>query len=250
VDEPMKNPPHFMPNLSDRITELLRAVEYSTAHNAEEKQEVYRLRYNCYLREGAISPRHDSLLTDEFDEYDHTHIFVLKIDEVIVASIRLHILKGDGVDSPTMRAFGDMLSPYIKAGQTLVDPTRFVVNTEAARRFPDLMYHTLRLPFMAAAHFSAETALAAVRKEHMPFYKRVLRYSKISEPREYPQLVKPLGLMVANYPEERESVLKRYPFFAPLPNEIEKIFGMKSPLSKTRVIEKPLCDTSAPPKTR
>jgi hypothetical protein len=220
----------YVPSLSDRIYEQLRHVEYFRAESAIERRAVYRLRYDSYLQEGAITSRPENVLSDEFDEKGNTLVFGLRIRKTLVASIRLHILNRVQASSPTMQAFGDVLSPLIAAGQTLIDPTRFVVDTDASRRFPDLAYLTLRLPFMAAGHFEAETALAAVRREHMPFYRRVLRYTKVSEPREYLQLTKPLGLMMVSYLQEKSVVISRYPFFTPMPGEWERLFGASAPV--------------------
>lgn len=110
-------------------------------------------------------------------------------------------------------------STLLAAGQILIDPTRFAVDAEVARRFPELSYITLRIPFLAAGHFSAQTAIAAVRLEHMPFYRRVLRYVQVAASRSYPQLSKPLGLMLVDYPRNAPAVVRQYPFFMSLPDE-------------------------------
>jgi len=214
-----------LPSLTARVHELREKIECFRVVAPSDKAAVYRLRYDCYLQEGAILSRADSQLYDEFDEQDKAMVFAFRHGGILVASIRLHVLSGAHFDSPTMRTFSDVLLPHVNAGHTLIDPTRFVVNRDASRRFPELVYLALRLPFMAADYFGADLAVAAVRAEHMPFYRRVLRYSKVSEPRRYLQLVKPLGLMIAAFPRERPNVVERHPFFLSMPNESRQLFG-------------------------
>ncbi len=65
---------------------------------------------------------------------------------------------------------------------------------------------------MAGVHFNADYGLAIIRPEHQAFYRRVFLHETWSEPRLYPGLVKPVGLMAAHLPTVRERVLVRYPF--------------------------------------
>ena len=43
-------------SLSDRVLALLERVNYRRADTAEEREAIFRLRYEAYLREGAIPP--------------------------------------------------------------------------------------------------------------------------------------------------------------------------------------------------
>lgn len=216
-------------SLAEDIASLLRKIEYFRVETAAEKQAVYRLRYDCYRREGAIASRSQKVLTDDFDECEDVFVFGLKIKNRLAGSIRLHILSDGQQASPTAQSFADIVAPLLAAGQIVIDPTRFVVDPDVRSLHPNLAYAILRLPFLAASHFAADTALAAVCREHMAFYARVLRYSKVSDPRQYLQLTKPLGLMMANYSREKDAVLKRYPFFSARPGEVEGLFGSAVP---------------------
>ena len=70
---------------------------------------------------------------------------------------------------------------------------------------------TLRLAYMACEYFNADIGLAIVRAEHQAFYRRVFMHETIAEPRFFPGLLKPVGLMAANFPALREKVFERYP---------------------------------------
>ncbi|MET0220311.1 MAG: hypothetical protein ABW213_06630, partial [Tardiphaga sp.] len=59
--------------------DLLDHVDYRLALTAEEKEEVYDLRYRAYLREGAILPSEAGRVTDEYDDLANSFIFGIYI---------------------------------------------------------------------------------------------------------------------------------------------------------------------------
>jgi hypothetical protein len=64
---------------------------------------------------------------------------------------------------------------------------------------------------MACEYFNADLGLAIVRAEHQAFYRRVFLHETIAEPRMFPGLLKPVGLMAADFPRLKEKVFERYP---------------------------------------
>src|ERR1700737_2946325 len=169
----MRSPAEASITAFGRSSDLLDQIDYRLAQTPEEKEEIYNLRYRAYLREGAIRPSADERGIDHFD---------------------------------------DALSPELDKGLVFIDSTRFVADPEKARSFPELPYVTVRLGSMAGVHFHADYVSAIVRPEHQAFYRRVFLQETWCEPRLYPGLVKPVGLMAAHLPTVRERVLARYPF--------------------------------------
>jgi hypothetical protein len=55
-------------SLAQRIDLLMHRVEYRLATSPVERKAIYRLRYDAYLREGAIVPLPFPPLADAFDE--------------------------------------------------------------------------------------------------------------------------------------------------------------------------------------
>jgi len=131
----------------------------------------------------------------------------------LVSSIRLHVAHRKWNALPALDVFSDLLSPEIAAGRTIVDPTRFVIDRSASRRYPELCYVTTRLAVLAAEYFSTDLLLATVRAEHQAFYRRVFGHRLACEPRHYPLLSKPICLMALDYPLACERLLQRQPFF-------------------------------------
>lgn len=180
---------------------------------------MQQLRYRCYLEEGAIDSNEDERLTDEFDLAANTMIFGIYDSAGLVASIRLQVLTMENSGSPTTLAFPEIVAPLLSNGKRLLDPTRFVISSAASRQYRGLAYYVLWIPFCASMALDIDVALAAVRPEHMPFYRRTLNYRKAAPPRPYLKLRKPLGLMVADFKQERSAVLEKHPFFGWEPDD-------------------------------
>jgi hypothetical protein len=195
-----------------RLSDPLDQVDYRLAETPEDKDEIYRLRYRAYLREGAIQPSADERVIDQFEDAPNAWTFGVYVHGELYSSIRISVLTSEWRMSPSVELFGDVLHPKLDQGLVIIDSTRFVADPEKARNFPELPYVTVRLGSTAGVHFNADYGLAIVRPEHMAFYRRVFLHEVWSEPRLYPGLVKPVGLMAADLPKVRERVLARYPF--------------------------------------
>jgi hypothetical protein len=202
----------LVPSFNDHVQELLGRVDYRLAETDEEKQAVFRLRYQAYLREGAIGPNRSEALTDHFDETDNGWVFGIYIDGRLASSIRVHVASQERPISPSLEVFRDLLEPELALGKKVIDPTRFVTDPDMARRHAELAYVTVRLGFVAGEHFNAEIGIASVRSEHKAFYRRLFGLDEACEARRGPGLVKPVSLMKIEYASVRPQILSRYPF--------------------------------------
>lgn len=198
---------------TDRVFDLLENVDYRPAITEEERDAIFRLRYEAYLREGAIKPDFSQRLSDRFDDLENTWIFGVYVDGELAGSMRLHVTADDYPDMPAAGIFADHLDHQIALGKTIVDPTRFVVDADMARIHPELPYVTTRIGWMAGEYFGADMILATVRREHQAFYRRIFGHEVVADARPYYTLTKPLSLMVLDYPAVKERVHHRFPFF-------------------------------------
>ena len=212
-------------SFSSSVEELLAKVECRPADQSVDQDQIFRLRYQAYSREGALPPNAPLRFKDRFDDAPNTKTFGFYIDGVLASSLRLHIVDTSTPDHPGLHVFQDYLRPAIDRGEIIVDPTRFVVDAESSRQHPKLPYVTVRLAFLASAWFSADRLLATVRSEHQAFYKRLFGHRVVCDARPYPTLTKPLSLMVLDYPAEHDRVVRRYPFFQSSRAERERLFG-------------------------
>jgi hypothetical protein len=199
-----------------RGASLLDHVDYRLAETPEEREEIYNLRYRAYLREGAIEPSADQRVTDRYDDAPNAWTFGIYLHDELCSSVRISVLTSEWRMSPSVEAFGDILHPRLDRGEIIIDPTRFVADPEKAKRFPELPYVTLRLAYLACEFFNADIGLAIVRAEHQAFYRRVFLHETLAEPRFFPGLLKPVGLMATDFrragPALREKFFERYPF--------------------------------------
>jgi hypothetical protein len=200
-------------SFSGRLSNLLERVDYRLVESEEDREAIYRLRYNAYVREGAIAPNLTKRLHDPFDDAENAWTFGLYIDERLVSSLRICVSSPACPMTPAIEAFPDVLGPEVERGRIIVDPNRFVADYEGTRRVPELPYLTTRLSFVSSAYFDADIATASVRREHQAFYKRVFLYAPVCEPRPYPSLLKQLSLMTVVCREVRAKILSRYPCY-------------------------------------
>jgi hypothetical protein len=211
---------------SAKLGELLDRVDCRRADTRGDREAIFQLRYQAYLREGAITVNSTETFSDPLDDLGNVHLFGLYIDDQLASSIRIHVGSKDQRQLPSLPVFPDILAPILDRGQIIIDPTRFVSNEASSLQYRGLPYATLRLTLVAAEYFGADYVLAAVRREHQAFYKRAFYQRLLSEPRPYPNLTKPIALMAMHYPSMRDKLWKKHPFF-PSTSEQRRLFGAK-----------------------
>jgi hypothetical protein len=195
-----------------RSPDPLDHVDYRLAETEQEREAIYRLRYRAYLREGAISPCASERVHDRYDDTPNAWTFGVYVHGELYSSLRIHVLNSEWRESPSSEMFGDILHPELDRGKVIVDPTRFVADHEKAKSFPEIPYVTVRLGWLACGYFNADIGLANIRPEHRAFYRKVFLQEPLGEPRMYPLLLKPVGLVAADYPAVRERVFQRFPY--------------------------------------
>lgn len=198
---------------AETVHDWLQQVDYRVAISQTDRNDIFRLRYRAYLNEGSISPNPEKMFSDDYDAIDNCWIFGLFHEDWLISAIRFHVISPENRYGPALDVFPDLVGPMIDAGQTVIDPTRFVVDDEATKIFPDLPFLTLRVATMASEYFDADHCLATVRAEHRAFYRRVFESKQLCDPRPYPTLTQPICLMTADVRGIREKLMRRYPVF-------------------------------------
>lgn len=201
--------------MNKQVIEALKHCRYKVLTNGQDLEQIYRLRYKCYRAERSIAENESGIMTDAFDETANCVHVAVELDGVILAAVRLHLVSRLSLVSPTLEVFPEVLD-YLKRGQTVLDPTRFVIDPTARKMRVPLHFLALRIPFLAAMFYDIDLALAPVRAEHTAFYRRYLGYELAMKPRSYPGLKKPVHLLTAKVREQRDAVLARTPVFGPV----------------------------------
>lgn len=208
-----------------KVNELVQKLEFRAIKTDEDLDEVTRLRYAAYLKEGAIEPNETCRLVDRFDALENAVNIGVYYEGRLVAAKRFHFLSKVEDVSPTYLTFPESLRPHLEAGKRIVDPNRFVVDYDTAREFPHLAYATVRLSVIASAYSATNLTTVSVRPEHQAFYRRAFFAVPVAEPRLYPGLSKQLCLMLVDYEKDQDRIYQRGSFYASSRAEQEELFG-------------------------
>lgn len=220
--------------------ELFDRLDYRLIETAEDREQLYAMRYRAYLHGGLILPSESQRVTDRYDDAPNAWIFGIYVDGELCCSLRLHVLTSESRMSYATELFGDILNPRLDRGEVMVDPARFVADPEKHQRFPELPYLTVRLAYLACEYFNADTGLALVRPDHQAFYRRVFLQDPIAEPRSFPNVLKKVALMACDYRKVRERVVARFPIMRSSGFERRMLFGRPaSPEVQTAVVGVP-----------
>src|SRR3954468_17910033 len=92
----------------DRNLDPLEHVDYRLAETPEEKDNIYRLRYRAYLREGAILPSESERVIDRYDDSPNAWTFGIYIHGELFSSIRVSVLTSRWRGSPSSEMFADI----------------------------------------------------------------------------------------------------------------------------------------------
>jgi hypothetical protein len=201
--------------MNEQVIEALKLYRYKVLTDSKDLEELYRLRYKCYRAERSIASNEREVMTDAFDETANCVHVAVTLDKRILAAVRLHLVSRLCLTSPTVEVFPEILEQTAPT-QTILDPTRFVIDPSARAQRVPLHFLTLRIPFLATMFYDIDLALAPVRAEHTAFYRRYLGYVPMMQPRDYPGLKKPIHLLMAKVKEQRHAVLARTPVFGPV----------------------------------
>ena len=215
-------------NFATKLLAYLQLADYRVATSRIDREEIFRLRYESYLNEGAIEERASRMFNDEYDEFDNCWIFGIHLNDALAGSIRFHVITPEDRKGPAYDVFPDLVGPMLDDGMTLIDPTRFAADSEATKNFPEMPFLTLRVACMAYEYFDADYVLATVRKEHAAFYRRVFNAEFMCEPRPYPMLKSQICLLRANVRGVREKLARRYPIFESSLTERRMIFDQQA----------------------
>ncbi|WP_127144067.1 N-acyl amino acid synthase FeeM domain-containing protein [Pelagibacterium montanilacus] len=205
--------------------DILDRVEYRRVRLDEIHDPIFRLRYEAYRREEGVPFNVDRIVREDLDLVPNAMCYGVYIDGALVSSIRLHHVTADFRRSPCMSVWPDVLSPWLDAGRTFIDPSRFTADRDATLAFPALPFLTLRVAAMACEYFEVDHCLSGVRDEHAPFYKRVFGAVPIAEERTWGGATFSVKLHSADVRDIRNRVADRFPFFMSTPEERERMFG-------------------------
>jgi hypothetical protein len=190
-----------------------------TARLAADRQtrtDAFALRHESYAAGGFIKPRPHGLFSDAYDDRPNCQSLVIYKDDRPAASVRLCLLdtrKPGWDDIPATHVFEDEVRQLLYAASTAGRPAkateinRLVRHPDFATGF-ELVFVLFRFVSFMVLREGSELMLSCVRRNHMPFYKRI-EFAAIAGPRAYPELSFSTNLMAC--PQARyDTILDNY----------------------------------------
>ncbi len=215
---------------SERLLRFLERVEHRVARSADQREAVYRLRYQAYLRNGLMTERPDGQLYDpKYDDAPNAWVTMTLVDGELAGTTRINVAHGDYSGLPAVHAYPGVMAARLIDRPLVVEFTRLAARLELSSAYPELAYMIMRPAFLAAEHFDADLAVASPRAEHLAFYRRVFDGVAWCEPCVYPGLTAKFACMGANFRANRERIVTRYPFYSSSVGEREALFGPAPP---------------------
>lgn len=157
----------------------------SLARAANDLDDVFRLRYLCYQRRGAIAERDDKRFRDSFDDLpNHFSYLVRDEEDQALATVRISVVRPDlgWVESPSARVFGDHPAFQAMARTSFVEASRLCF-AQTARR--DAFYGLLGNMAALGERYGVEWLTACPRVEHSEVYQRLYGFRPMAAPRRY-----------------------------------------------------------------
>lgn len=192
-------------------------------HSPKLRDQVYALRYRAYRREGALDTIASERFEDRYDAQPNHVLWAVTDDDRVVGSIRTTWYDPTQPQwrIPEMDGYAEDVMRHVPTGKRLFSGSRFVTEQEGSHLGTRLPLILLRCHVMTFDLYGCEWALAAVRQNHLPFYQRVLRLSRISEGRVYPGLKTTMLLTACNFRKNIDAVYRHTPELIPRAREAD-----------------------------
>ena len=102
-------------SFSENVARLLDRIDYRRADTAEEREAIFRLRYQAYVRDGTITPNTAGTFHDYYDDTDNVHLYGLYVDGELASAIRIHVASREHPYCPTLEVFPEYLRPQLES---------------------------------------------------------------------------------------------------------------------------------------
>jgi hypothetical protein len=210
-----------------RIVELSNFANRVTCRLASsfiERDAIFKLRYQSYLRAELISQNSFGRYIEPADHAANAYLMGLYIERRLVSSLRLQIGSLATPNFSSLELFPHFLEPILRNDKTVIDMSCVATAEELARPYLWLPYLILRSWIIAAEYFHADYIAAAVRPQHQVFYQRVLNCELHSELRPPPHRLASVGLVSLNFATSAKRLYENLPFLRSTPSERQQLF--------------------------
>jgi hypothetical protein len=165
---------------------MVRAqYEFMIADTPESCSQVYRLRHDCYSRNGSIEVRPDGMFRDRYDDLPNHFSFLMRgAAHEPLATVRISVVRQapGWTESPAQAVFGDHPALQAIARESYVEASRLCFALQARRdAFVALLGHKAALAQLCRAGW----LVACPRIEHTAVYQKMFGFRPLAAPRKY-----------------------------------------------------------------
>jgi hypothetical protein len=206
------------------VSNFAKRVTCTFASRYVERDAIFKLRYQAYLRAGLVSKNSFGRYIEPADHAANAYLMGLYVDRRLVSSLRLQIGSAATPYFSSLELFPHVLEPILRSGKTIIDMSCVATEGVLARQYVLMPYLILRSWIMAAEHFRADYIAAAVRPQHQLFYKRVLDAELHSEVRLPPHHLTGVSLVILDFASSAKRRYENLPFLRSTPSERQQLF--------------------------
>ena len=169
---------------ADQVFCTCKGFTIEVCRRAESLATAFRLRYRAYLGVHAIDKNEEELLYDNYDFLPNSRIHLVWYNDKPVATVRACIWSDQYLWTPTeaVHYFARDIEKKLGKNTRLLESNRYAVDPDFQGRqslFAQMLMfriHALNTAVQGCTHI-----VTAVRKNHIPFYRRFLGMELISE---------------------------------------------------------------------
>jgi hypothetical protein len=207
-----------------QLSHFSECVTGRVARSYAERDAIFKLRYQSYLRAALIPQNAFARYIEPGDHADNSYLMGLHVDRRLIGCLRLEVGRAPSPDVSSLELFPHVLQPLLRGGKTLVHMSCVATHPELARSCVWLPYVILRAWIVAAEHFQADYIAAAVTPQHRLFYRRLLGCDVHAGNRPHPHHLAPMGLVTLNFAASAGRIYENLPFLRSTWSERQQLF--------------------------
>ena len=223
-------------SFSSGILSLLERVEYRRVATEEDLEDIDRLRRKSYYTSGIVDPAKFGSLVDKYDRDPSCHVIGIYLDEQLMATVRLHIVRAGHLHGPVAHYFPQRAEEYTQNAWTYIDPSRLATDPEFMWQYPMLPLIALRTVALALEYFLADHSMSVVRPDLARSYKKFFGSHEVEPLQQFDGVAEPLMLLVGKFEETRAHTTRKLPFFQSTDCERRMLFAPKAELEHDPII--------------
>jgi N-acyl-L-homoserine lactone synthetase len=206
------------------LSAFSKRVSLRIAKRSHEREAIFKLRYQAFLRSGMIVANSFERYVEPADHAPDTYLVGVHIDSKLVGSLRLskNTLASPGF--PAIDVFPELVRPLLENNKSIVEMSCVATHGDLARLNPRTPYAIIRAWIVAAEHFGADYIVTTARPQHQLFYQRTLGCEVYPDQRQLPYHLSSAGLVTLNFSAAAERLYRTFPYLRSTSSESAQLF--------------------------